>query len=509
MNKLGVWIAVVAIAIPLTSCVETGTEEGDTQVPAMVVEAPAPIYELPISTNLESAREHFMSGVQAADLGRFLDAREHFEQATALDPTFASAYLNLANAAVSLEEFTTNLKRAEEAASYATPEEQLLIEIARKGFDSDVEGQYAKANELMQTAIESPRAWLAVATVQSNLNHHDDARLSLQRALGLAPNMVAAHMQAGNSYLFAEPRDLDKAETHMKNAVELAPTEPNPHDLLGDVYRAQGELEKSREAYTEAAKFSGTDGSPYQQRGHVNSFLGDFEAARADYDKSISMARDNQAASFGVYRAFVNVHAGDPAAAIEELETHASKIDNMNVPEPTGLKIFALGDAATIALHHDMLDKAEQLTGEWTTLMRAQSDQIGTDEFYRGQEAAIAFREGLLATKKGDFSTAVEKADAIARFVEPDANPRKLEPVHELKGAIAYEQGNFEEAAGHLRQGNVQNNIYVKYYLAKSLEGAGQTEEANRLFQEVATWNFNGVGAALTRREAMQKVGMS
>jgi len=241
--------------------------------------------------------------------------------------------------------------------------------------------------------------------------------------------------------------------------------------------------------------------------GHVNSFLGDYEAARADYDKSIAMARANEAPNYGVYKAFVHVYAGDPSAAIGELKSLASKIDKMDIPDPTGIKIFALGSASNIALHHSMINEAETLIADWSSLMRAQSEQAGTDAIRRGQEAGIAYIEGMLAIKKGKFNAAEEKANTIAKLLEPDANPRKMEPVHELKGAIALEQGRHAEAAEHFRQGNHENDIYIKYLLAKSLEGAGQTGEAMKLFQQVATHNFNAVGFALTRKEAMTKVG--
>ena len=360
---------------------------------------------------------------------------------------------------------------------------------------------------MVELAPESPRTWLALAGVQSGLNQHAEARQSIARAIEIAPSMAAAHMQAGNSYLFGEPKDLNQAEQHIQKAIELAPKEPNPYDLLGDVHRAQGQLEKARDAYTEAGKYSGADGSPFQQRGHVNSFLGDYEAARADYDKSIAMGRANEAPNYGVYKAFVHMYAGDPSAAIGELKTLASKIDKMDIPEPTGFKIFALGSATNIALHHRMINEAEMLIADWSSLMRAQSEQVGTDVFRRGQEAGIAYIEGMLAVKKGKFDAAEEKANAIAKLLGPDANPRKMEPVHELRGAIALEQGRHAEAAEHFRQGNHKNDIYVKYLLARSLEGAGQTGEAMKLYQQVATHNFNAVGFALTRKEAMMKAG--
>ena len=512
MKNRRLWFAALTIIVTVAGCsskynVSSKPPPEPVMVPpepAMVL--PSPVMVLPVTTTSDEAREQFMSGLYAMDMGRIIDARVYFEKAVELDTAFVLAYLNLANAANSIEMFNMNLRKAEKAASGASREEQILIEIARKGFDNDVEGQLTSANELLEIAPESPRANLSLAGVQSGMNRHDEARQSMTRAIALAPDMAAAHMQAGNSYLFGEPRDLDRAEQYMLKAADLAPNEPIPYDLLGDVYRAQGQLEKARDAYTQAGQYSGDDGLPFQQRAHVNSFLGDYEAARADYDKAISMARANQAAVFGVFRAFVHVHAGDPSAAIDELKWLTAEIDKMDIPGPTGTKIFSLGSATNIALHHGMIDEAETLIADWSALMHVQSEKVGTDEFRRAQMAGIAYIEGMLAVKKGEFDKANEKANEIAKLVEPDANPRKMEPVHEMRGAIALEQSNYEEAAGHFQMGNHENNIYIKYHLAKALEGAGQTDQAMKLYEDVATWNFNGAGAALTRKEAIDKV---
>jgi hypothetical protein len=56
-----------------------------------------------------------------------------------------------------------------------------------------------------------------------------------------------------------------------------------------------------------------------------------------------------------------------------------------------------------------------------------------------------------------------------------------------------------------LRQADHANTMYIRYQLAQALEGAGQTEEARALYQQVATFNFNSVGFALVGREAAEK----
>jgi len=49
--------------------------------------------------------------------------------------------------------------------------------------------------------------------------------------------------------------------------------------------------------------------------------------------------------------AYVSVYAGDPAAAIDELNQQVAAVDGMGVPDPTGAKVAALTNIAQIAIH--------------------------------------------------------------------------------------------------------------------------------------------------------------
>ena len=92
----------------------------------------------------------------------------------------------------------------------------------------------------------------------------------------------------------------------------------------------------------------------------------------------------------------------------------------------------------------------------------------------------------------------------MAAIVAPDANPRKMEPVHQLKGFIAAYQGHAAEAATHFAQGNLQDP-YIKYNYALALDGSGQQAEAKAMFADLAVYNFNSLGYALIRKDAQQK----
>jgi thioredoxin-like negative regulator of GroEL len=110
------------------------------------------------------------------DVSRFIDANTHFEQAVEADPMFAFGFLRVANTASSLDEFKTNLERAEQQAANATEAEQILIQITRKGFENDTEDQLVLAQQLTELQPSSPRAWLALANVQSSMNRNEEAR---------------------------------------------------------------------------------------------------------------------------------------------------------------------------------------------------------------------------------------------------------------------------------------------------------------------------------------------
>jgi tetratricopeptide (TPR) repeat protein len=460
---------------------------------------------MPVTSSSDAAMETFMEGQHAMDMGRTVDANAQFRRAVEQDPEFCMAYLRTANTAQSLEEFQTNLQMAASLAEGASEAERLMVEFNQKGFENDAEGQLGTAERLVEIQPTSPRAWLTLAGIQTALGQITEARASLVRATELAPELVPAYVQLANSYVFNDPKDFARAAENAQKAVDSAPDEPMPHDILGDVYRAQNELEQARDAYTRAAELDPSSGLALQQRGHVNSFLGDYDQARADYDAAIALGTPNEKANYSVYRALVSVHAGDPEAAIDELNELVGAIDGMAAPNALGIKIFALQTAAIIAIHHRMIPAAEQAIQDASALMMEQAEEAGTDQFRRAQLANIALFEGRLAAYQGDYATASAKARENMAQLEPDQNPRKNEAAHDLMGQIELLQENYEAALAHYEQGN-PNNIYMTYMRAVAHEGAGDAERARELYETVARNNFNSVGFALVRADAVAKI---
>ncbi len=210
-----------------------------------------------------------------------------------------------------------------------------------------------------------------------------------------------------------------------------------------------------------------------------------------------------------MYKGFTNIHGGDIPAAIDELEALADQVGPMGTPEDQvkGLQVFALNSAAFAAMHAGLFDRAASIVARRNQLQMSIADDVGTDDAHRLQEANCQFFDGLLVAYQGNTDGAAEHANAITSLVESDDNPRKNEPAHWVLGMSALQAGNYAGAVEELRQADHANNIFVRYHLALAEEGNGNTEEAKKLFAEVASFNFNSVGFALAQEDAAARAG--
>lgn len=474
----------------------------------MMAAADADGMVLPATTESPDALAHYMAGWANFENSRFNAAHNHFEEAVAADPDFAMAHLMAAIAAPSTEAFVASLGRATETKIKVSEEEQILIGAFENALAADAQALIAALKEMTSMYPDSPRAWVFLGNALTNVNNAADARAAFTRAMELDPEHVPAHINLGSNYLTLEPKDFAEAEKHFKHAVALTPDEPNPHDLLGDVHRAQGNLEAAYQDYTKAAELAPDLGAGLQQRGHVNSFLGNYEEARADYARSAELedARGSTAGGFFlVYRAYVHLHEGDFAAAIDELQGLADAAEETYPDVAPDLKVNALTNIALIATEMGSNDVASAAIDAAAAVLYQQADDVGSADLLDAAEATVAYMKGLLAARLGDTDGAAAAAKAFESHVASSTSPRKLERMHEIHGMAAWYQDDYAAAVEHLSSGDHLNNMYTKYYLARAHEAAGNTDEAGRLYGELAVYNFNGPGYAMFRKDILAR----
>lgn len=496
-------LTVVATALIVTAgCAPQATEEVSTAESATPV-----LEEIPITTTSDAARQLFQEGQYVLDVGRGVEAREKFQGAIAEDPGFVRAHFGQSNAALSFKEFKECLDMASEHLDNASDGEKLMVEINRTFLTNDTDRGVQLATQLTEQYPNSARAEILLAGLQSGQNNNAGARASFERALALDPTSAGALFGIAANYLFGEPKDFAKAEEWAQKAIAAYPDEAKSHELMGDIKRAQNDLEGAVSSYNTASEIDPALANAHHKRGHVNSFLGNIEEARTAYDAGVAAAKPESKAGLAVYKTFTRIHEGNVPGALDELEALVGEMEAMGTPadQVKGLQVFAMNSYATAALHAGLLDRAAMAVAKGNELRMAIADEVGTDDAQRLQEATCHQWDGMLAAYGDDAEGAAKHADAIAALVEGDENPRKLEPVHYVLGMSALKAGDNAAAAEHLRQANHANNMFIRYQLALAEEGLGDSDEARKLFAEVGSFNFNSVGFALVGRDARER----
>jgi tetratricopeptide (TPR) repeat protein len=469
-----------------------------------------------LSTTSDAARQAFTEAEDLFDVGRPApEVYAKYQEAIAADANFAFAHLRASQLGPVLAENRAHLRRAVELSAGASEMERLLIQIQQKAVEeNDAEGALVLARQLTQMFPDNPRAWLEQSGREEAVSRVAESRASLDRALELAPDYIATELTLLNSYALVPPIDPVRAEQHGRRAVELAPSEPFPYVRLAYTLRAQNRLADAEAQLTRAVELDPTVPASLAQRAHVRLFMGNFAGARADYDAAIELQDANGKPGVMIQRALVDVHEGNPAAAIAALEQLYGTVDGMGVSDPSGPKINASLAQLFIGAHTGDFAAADAALGRLRTLWRARADQVGTDVYRRAREADIAFQEGLLAVYKRDFALAERKASEITSLVESVQNPRRNEPALILRGLGSLAQGRHAEAAQSFEQtfstyirdgGNFSLETYLFYQQGLALEGAGRSSDAQQFFRRAAENTFTTVGAALVRKDAQAK----
>lgn len=498
----------LALCVLVSSACSRSEEENVKTTTAPVKAEPVHSVQIPITTTSGRARILYNEGEYLQDVGRGIQARNKYKAAAASDPSFALAYYGQSNTALSFEEFQDSIDTALQHSEGISDGERMLIEINKSLSSNDAAAGLVLARKLVEEYPDSARAWIVLAGMQANQNDNLGARASNQKALELEPGMAAALTGLANNNLFGEPTDFATAESWANKFIAAYPTEAKGYELIGDIKRAQNDLDAALAAYNSASQLDPSLEQAAHKRGHVNSFLGNIPEARNAYDEAIALAPPESKASYAVYKGFTNIHGGDIPAAIDELEALSNEIESMGTPadQVKGLQVFALDSAAFAAMQAGMFERAEAIINRRNELDMEIAGDVGTEDARRILMANSQFFDGMLAAFQGDAEGAAEHAATIATLVEGDDNLRKLEAAHWILGLSALKTGDYATAVTELRQADYANTIFVRYHLALAEEGNGNTEEANKLFNEVATYNFNSIGFALIGREAATHV---
>jgi serine/threonine protein kinase/Flp pilus assembly protein TadD len=201
-------------------------------------------------------------------------AIEQFEMAAGSDPTYALAYVGLADCYALLEEYagtpsSETLPKARAAALRALQIDNSLAEAhASLGYINENSWQFGEAEKEYKRGIELNANYATVhmwyGTFLNTRGRTDGARAEVQRAHQLDPLSPIIGLNVGIHYLVKG--DLNTAIEEYKKTIELNPSFPRAHDYLGLAYLKQS---REQDALVELLKGVELSGRASEELGNL------------------------------------------------------------------------------------------------------------------------------------------------------------------------------------------------------------------------------------------------
>ncbi len=460
------------------------------------------IVDIPVSTQSEEAKAAIISGLNIWDLGNSQDAHAYFTKAIELDPKLAIAHIFAGATGGSGKAFGTGLANAKANLDGASDFEKQMVDYVETFATNDTEARLTIAKKMVDDYPDAPRCQINLGDTYWGRNEVELSRASYQKAIDIDPNWTNGYNKLASSFLFAEPKDLAKAESNASKVVELAANNPRAHVLLGDCYRGQNKLEQARDAYSKAIQLAPKDYETYYKKGHANTFLGNLEEARTDYQNGRQYDEDKDFTN----EAYTYLYAGEPETALSWLEGKVAEVETLglNAGNVVDEKLDILDDCAWMAFHQGNPDKLQALKDQMVPLSEQAAKDVGSTEAMINHESDMLFWDVLIAASQGKIDDANSKLAQIETSRAPIKNARKLESYHFANGFVHVQKKDYKGAVAEFEKAN-NNWLYNQYWLAKANEMASNNEKANELYRKVASNNFNSVYNGLVRNEVRQK----
>jgi len=408
-----------------------------------------------VTTASLEAFQLYTGGAEASDNLRLTDARRLLEQAVAIDPSFAMAYFELAEAMRTLGQSSLSNEYIEKALEHQErlPDRQLLL--LQAVYALRVEGDPDRASGILETLV-SLYPDEEQAHEQLQRIYRDQGRN--EQALAAAERSVAALPRSGllrNSYgyrLVSVGRYAEAIEQFQEYA-RLNPNEANPHDSLGEAYLISGEPEKALEEYGRTLELDPSFFLTHQSRAWALGMLGRFDEALADLAAvRESLARDDvPPINAMLLEAFTLSRAGRYEEAEQKVREGlelAKEMDEVQTQAHMELLAAILAfERSSYAETVEIIQRVETILAEYT------GDARGYLTF------AAQLLAGGAQARLGQLEAASARLDSLQKQYD-SRNPWENWCYHTLAGEIALARDELAAAESAFRAREPESKMY-------------------------------------------------
>ncbi len=252
---------------------------------------------------------------------------EYFQQAIALDPNYALAYVGLVDVSVSFAlsgdvPANETMPKAKAAALRAIeldanlPESQVALGLIDFWYEwnwTEAENNYQRALELDPN---NAAAQFFYAHLNSNLGWHEKAIAMGKRARELDPLSLIINSCEGQFLSLSERGD--EALARLQNTLELDPNFWHAHLVLSMVYTEKQMFAESVAEAEKAAQLSGGNSEAIAVKGYALAKSGKLTEARAVLDELLKLSNERYVPPYNF--AIIYNALGEPEKALDNLE---------------------------------------------------------------------------------------------------------------------------------------------------------------------------------------------
>jgi tetratricopeptide (TPR) repeat protein len=437
--------------------------------------------KVPITTKSAEARSEFLQGRDLSDKLRGQDSLQHFDQAIALDPDFASAELERANSSPTTKEFFEHLNKAVSLADKASEGERLLILANQAGTNGDVIKQKDYLDRLVAAYPDDERAHFNLGNYYFGQQEMNPAIEQYKQTAELAPSFSGTYNILG--YAYRQQADYANAEQAFKKYIELIPGDPNPYDSYAELLLKMGKFEDSIAQYKKALAIDSNFSPSHFGIAADLMYMGKPEEAVAELQKMAAQSRSDgelRTALFGM--AVVAADSGKLDQAVQEIDKEYAVAAKKNDVAAMAADLQAEGNILTQMPNYDQaqlhFDRSFQMI-EATNLSQEIKDNA---------KLLHHFNMAAIAIGKKDYAAARTHAEEFRQGAEASKNPVQIKQGHELAGRIALAEKNYDQAIAELQQAN-QQDPQNSYRLYPAYQAKGDTAKAQEFCTKAAGFN--------------------
>ncbi|MDF2474311.1 MAG: repeat-containing protein [Anaerocolumna sp.] len=338
----------------------------------------------------------------------------------------------------------------------------------KEGIKYATNGSYEDAGEAFAKAIEikadKAEYYIDYGMSLIMLKEYDDAILNFDKAILDKNNLIVnennkkAYRGKGIAYYYSH--SYDKAVQYFDKALAINELTELNVDILyykGSALERSGQFEAAITTYTSILDNKSSDAKTYNKRAYAYRMAGNFEMSLADYDKAISLDKDNYDYYFNKF--FLLSETEDLEGANNVL-TDAAKI-----------KIETEEDKFNLAkIHYYMGDQEEAMIG----LNEAFSNGFSEAYYYLGE----------IYYEKEDYESAVNNYEMYLK----DETTSESAVVYNQLGVCLLKLKRKEKALSYIQEGLSLNDTSLQQQLKKNevvaYENLGDFDEAYKLITE-------------------------